>query len=238
MRTLVNMKKTTIIIGLIIVTVAIGAFFLSRNNNSNQLASTQAPFTNEATLPKSSSSQPQSAQANPEVLGHLPILGKVDAPVTIIELGDFECPSCRHFTLNVLPDIKKEFVDTGIVRFAFRHFPLTSHPNAKELANAAECANDQVKFWEMHDELFKNQQYGVYSIDRMVKIANTAGVSDITTFRECVKTNKHSAVVQADYNFALSTGAQGTPTVLVNNIRLTGSQPITLFRQIIQQELN
>lgn len=90
-------------------------------------------------------------------IGHLPQLGEKNAKVTIVEFSDLECPYCRRFFLDTFPQLKKEYIDTGKVAFYFRHFPLSFHPLALPLANAAECANDQGKFWEMHDKIYNQQ---------------------------------------------------------------------------------
>lgn len=89
--------------------------------------------------------------------GHLPALGDKNAKVTIVEFADLECPFCRRFFLDTFPQLKKEYVDTGKAVMYFRHFPLSFHPLALPFANASECANEQDKFWEMHDKIYKEQ---------------------------------------------------------------------------------
>lgn len=90
--------------------------------------------------------------------GNLPVLGSSDAKITIIEFSDFQCPFCESFFMSTYPELKKNYIDTGKVQFAFRHYPLTSiHPNAQKAHEAAECANEQGKFWEYHDKLFQTQ---------------------------------------------------------------------------------
>jgi protein-disulfide isomerase len=90
--------------------------------------------------------------------GHLPILGKDSAKVAIVEFSDFQCPFCESFFTNTYPQLKKDYLDTGKAQLAFRHYPLTSiHPNSEKAHQAAECANEQGKFWEYHDLLFKQQ---------------------------------------------------------------------------------
>lgn len=95
-------------------------------------------------------------KANVEV-GNAPIEGNANAAITIVEFSDFECPFCESFYTNSLKLIRSEYVNTGKVKLAYRHFPLTFHPNAQKAAEAAECANEQGKFWEMHDKLFSVQ---------------------------------------------------------------------------------
>lgn len=86
--------------------------------------------------------------------GHLPALGQEDAPVTIVEFSDLECPYCHQFFKDALTQIKKDYIDTGKVKMYYRHYPLPFHPSATPFANAVECANDQGKFWELHDTIF------------------------------------------------------------------------------------
>lgn len=91
-------------------------------------------------------------------IGHLPPLGDKNAKVTIVEFADLECPFCRRFFLDTYPQLKKEYIDTGKAVLYFRHFPLSFHPLALPFANASECANEQGKFWEMHDKIYKEQE--------------------------------------------------------------------------------
>lgn len=86
--------------------------------------------------------------------GHLPVLGDENASVTIVEFSDLECPFCEQFFKGAYPQIKKDYIDTGKVKMYYRHYPLPFHPMAKPAANAVECANDQGKFWELHDRIF------------------------------------------------------------------------------------
>ncbi len=89
--------------------------------------------------------------------GHLPMLGKTGAAVTIVEFSDFECPYCRRFYQDAYKQLKKEYVDSGKTVFYYRHFPLNFHPLALPFAIASECANEQGKFWEMHNKIFEEQ---------------------------------------------------------------------------------
>ncbi len=89
--------------------------------------------------------------------GELPVLGDANAPVTIVEFSDLECPFCKQFVDGAYPQIKSEYIDTGKVKLYFRHYPLPFHPMAKPFALAVECANDQGKLWEMHDLIFSKQ---------------------------------------------------------------------------------
>lgn len=90
-------------------------------------------------------------------IGHLPALGDKNSKVTIIDFSDFECPFCRRFFEETFSKIKKDYIDTGKAVFYYRHFPLAFHPLAQPFAQASECANEQGKFWEMHDKIFQEQ---------------------------------------------------------------------------------
>ncbi|MBI4080234.1 MAG: DsbA family protein [Candidatus Levybacteria bacterium] len=90
-------------------------------------------------------------------VGHFPVMGNANAAIKIVEFSDFECPFCRRFYEDTLPLIKKNYIDTGKAALYYRHEPLSIHPMAKPFAKAAECANEQNKFWEMHDLIFKKQ---------------------------------------------------------------------------------
>lgn len=89
--------------------------------------------------------------------GRLPALGNKDAKITIVEFADLECPFCKRYFTGSFPQIKKDYIDTGKVAYYYRHFPLDFHPLARPFAQASECANEQDKFWEMHDKIFQEQ---------------------------------------------------------------------------------
>src|SRR5690349_18876426 len=109
-----------------------------------------------------------------------PALGRRDAPVTIVEFSDYECPFCRQFVSATLPTLKSTYVDAGKVRYVFRDFPLEQlHPHARKAAEAAHCAGEQGKYWEMHDLLFQNQQ--ALGTDDLAGYAGRLGV-DAATF--------------------------------------------------------
>jgi protein-disulfide isomerase len=112
-------------------------------------------FAQEAISPLPSPTIPEVFEVG---VGHLPVLGKPQAPVTMIEFSDFECPFCRRYFVETYPQIKKDYIDKGKVKFYYRHLPLDFHPLAKPFANASECANEQGKFWQMHDKIFKEQE--------------------------------------------------------------------------------
>lgn len=163
-----------------------------------------------------------------------PVLGDQNAPVTIIEFSDFECPFCKRFFSNTLPQLTREYIDTGKVKLVYRDFPLSFHPNAQKAAEAGECADDQGKFWEMHDKIFENQQ--AIGIADLKSYAASLGL-DTSEFNSCLDSGKHVKEIQKDISDGSKYGASGTPTFFINGIKLVGAQPFSAFQQIIESEL-
>jgi len=170
--------------------------------------------------------------------GHLPVIGNKDAKVTIVEFSDFECPFCGKFYTDTLPQLKKDYIDTGKVKLYYRHFPLTAlHPNAVPFALASECANDQGKFWEMHDIIFNNSAtVSTATTDTIKQWASQIGLN-ISTFNSCFDSKKHQDLVDKDTQDGQAVGVSGTPTFYINGQQLVGAQPIENFKAIIDQEL-
>src|SRR5258708_1364396 len=134
-------------------------------------------------------------------VGHLPVLGNKDAKVTVVEFADFRCPFCERWFTDVEGNLKKDYVDTGKVKFAFRHFAFLG-PASTVAANAAECANEQNKFWDFNDYLYKNQppesDTSMYTVDNMTQVAGTMGMNT-DQFRNCLSTNKYQSKIDQDY---------------------------------------
>lgn len=164
-----------------------------------------------------------------------PVKGLEDAPVTIVEFSDFECPFCARFVKETLPKIEENYIKTGKVKFVFRDFPLPFHPNAQKAHEAAECAREQGKFWEYHDILFKNTQ--ALSVSDLKNYANELGL-DTIKFNECLDSGRKTEEVEKDLQDGQNYGVQGTPTFFINGIQIVGAQPYSVFEQIIEQELN
>jgi len=156
------------------------------------------------------------------------IRGDINAPITLVEFSDFECPFCeRHYpTLNkILSDYK------GKVRLVYKHFPLGFHPNAQKAAEASECAGEQDKFWEYHDKLFENQPQG-YSLDKFKQWAEDLGLNS-GKFNDCLDSGKYAQKVQTDYQEGTQKGVNGTPATFVNGQLLSGALPYWSFKQVI-----
>jgi protein-disulfide isomerase len=162
-----------------------------------------------------------------------PIMGPVDAPVTIVEFSDFQCPYCEQAASSVLPQIFQQYPDE--VRLVYRDFPLTQiHPQALPAALAAECADDQGKFWEYHDLLFANQS----ALDDASLEAYAAQIGlDQAVFDQCYTSQEHLDEIRHDYEDGLTYGVSGTPAFFVNGIRIVGAQPLAVFQQAIEQAL-
>lgn len=167
-------------------------------------------------------------------------VGDPNAPVTIIEYTDYQCPFCsRHFT-NTYSEIKKNFIDTGQVYYIFKDFPLTNiHPQAVIAAEAARCAGDQDAYVEMHEILFNTQgqwQGRSDAADLFSGYATELGL-DAGTFDTCLASGQHEAAVYADLEEGSSLGVTGTPAFFINGHSMSGAQPYPIFEQAINQFL-
>jgi protein-disulfide isomerase len=165
--------------------------------------------------------------------GDGPSRGPAMAPVTIIEFSDFQCPYCAQ-AIPMLKRLMDKYSDQ--VRFVYRNFPLeTIHPNALNAALAAECANEQEHFWQMHDALFADQK--VLDVSYLEERAIQVGL-DMVKFRECMSTQRYIDKVRQDVTDGQKYGVRGTPTFFVNGYRYTGSLDFDTFDQIVQQALS
>ncbi|MDO8511596.1 MAG: thioredoxin domain-containing protein [Nanoarchaeota archaeon] len=163
------------------------------------------------------------------------VKGDKDAPVTIVEWSDFECPFCARFYEQTLPSIEEEYIKTGKVKLVYRDFPLGFHANAQKAAEAAECAGEQDKYWEMHDLLFgQGVQGGVAGFKQYAK---TLGLN-AAKFDACLDSGAMAGEIQQDMADGAAVGIQGTPGFIVNGKLVSGAQPFAVFKQVIDAELN
>ena len=163
-----------------------------------------------------------------------PVKGMKNAPVTIIEFSDFQCPFCERFFTQTLPLIEKNYIQTGKVRLVYRDFPLGFHENAEKAAEAAECADEQGKFWEYHDKIFANQN--AIGVSNLKQYAETLGLN-MEKFNSCLDSGKMASEVKEDLKDGTKYGVTGTPSFFINGINLVGAQPYSVFEQIIKQEI-
>lgn len=172
-------------------------------------------------------------------LGHLPLKGNKDAKVKIVEFADFRCPFCERYFTETEPQIIKDYVDSGKVAIAFRHWAFLG-PASTVAANAAECANDQGKFWEFHDYLYKNQppetDISMYNTDTLTQAAVKLGLNG-DSFRSCLNGKKDDGKIQTDYTDGQKAGVSGTPAFFINGTPLVGAQPFSAFKAAIDAEL-
>lgn len=169
-----------------------------------------------------------------------PVQGEANAPVTVVEFSDFQCPYCSRFVKMIMPSIYENYVKTGKVKFVFRDFPLDGHPNALPAALATECANEQGKFWEMHDMIFNQQTEWSPSekvADMFAKYAKELGL-DTKQFGECYKSQKFASEIKKDLLDAVSVGVNGTPSFFINGKEISGAMPYeTVFKPAFDAEL-
>jgi len=174
--------------------------------------------------------------------GHFPVMGNKDAKVTMIEFSDFQCPFCKAFYTDSETKVIDTYVKTGKIKFVYRQFPLVSiHPNAQKAAEAAECANDQGKFWEFHDVLFQNQDTWapLAAADAAADFVTYAGQVGMDTdqFSSCFQSAKFKKNVDDDTADATAAQVDATPTFFINGVRVTGAVPFDQLKTTIDQEL-
>jgi protein-disulfide isomerase len=153
-------------------------------------------------------------------LGASPVIGSETAPITIILFSDFECPFCGQFARDQYPAFKERFIDTGKVRFSYKHFPLEQiHERAMPAAIAAYCAHEQQEFWEYHDLLYADQD----KLDdaSLRRYAQEAGL-DVALFDVCVANPTTRKLVLQDKDLGIQSGVTGTPTFFIDGRQVTG----------------
>jgi protein-disulfide isomerase len=164
------------------------------------------------------------------------VLGDLDAPVTIVEFSDYQCPFCaRHFQ-QTWPQLKTDYIDTGRIKYVFKDFPITSiHPEAPKAHEAARCAGDQDAYWALHDRLFLGQEEWAGNQDHVTVFKGYAAELglDQGAFDACLDGGRNTANVSADVSEGRSLGVTGTPTFFVDGYPLVGAQSIEVFQQAI-----
>jgi protein-disulfide isomerase len=161
-----------------------------------------------------------------------PALGPGNAPVTIVEFSDYQCPYCQKWDQEVYNQLLVSY--PGKIRFVYRDLPLPMHSEAIPAAEAADCAGAQGVYWKYHDALFSGQ----YTLGRgdYERIASDLGL-DTTAFTACLDDHRYLAAVNANASYAASLGLTGTPSFFINGRELIGALPIEQFKAIIDEEL-
>lgn len=160
-----------------------------------------------------------------------PFKGGANAPITIVEFSEFQCPYCSRAQVT-LKEIEETYGDQ--IKLVFRDFPLDFHQNAQKAAEASGCAGEQDKFWEMHDKLFANQR--ALEVDAMKGYAAELGL-DTTKFNECLDSGRRAAEVAKDTEDGKAAGVTGTPAFFINGQMVAGALPVETFRSILDAEL-
>jgi protein-disulfide isomerase len=190
-------------------------------------------------------------QQQPTVLSSVsldndPIEGSKDAPVTLVEFSDYQCPFCKRTFDDTMPELKEKYIDTGKIKHVFRDYPLPFHQNGIPAAIAAECANEQGKFWDYHNILFSkqtewenlsgnatNEKFKEYAANNMTQL-------DKNKFNSCIDSQKYKDEVEKDIADGSTYGVSGTPTFYIGNkekgyTQIVGAQPLATFESIINK---
>ena len=173
-----------------------------------------------------------------------PSKGSASARVVLIEFSDYQCPYCASYSTETMPQVADQYIATGKIRYVFRDYPLPMHANAAKAAEAAHCAGAQGKFWEMHDQLFKNN--AALEAARLPGYAKMLGLNE-TAFGECLASGRFAADVRKDVADAKAAGVNSTPSFFVGLAqpdgsvkvvrRLNGARPFSDYRAVIESAL-
>ena len=159
-------------------------------------------------------------------------IGPADAPITIVEFSDYQCPFCRRWHDEVYEPLLAAY--PGQIRLVYRHLPLTSiHPDAMSAAEAAMCAGEQDAYWPYHEKLFSSESLGNTTYLQYAQDLNL----NLATFEACLNDHTYQQAIQEDSDFALNLGIRSTPTFFINGLALVGAQPLEVFQDVIDKEL-
>jgi len=226
----IEINKSTLMVGVIVVLVIAFAASLmtggfSGNNDNSARAAVAVP-----SAPAPTPSVNMKALVDDDA-----VLGDKNAPVTIVEFSDYECPFCGRFYSQTEGQIKSEYIDTGKVKLIYRDFPLLRlHKNAQKAAEAAECAGEQDKYYEMHDMLFENGVTG--GVTTFKGYAKSLGL-DTAKFDKCLDSGAMTKEIAKDVADAQAVGVQGTPAFYINGKLISGAQPYSVFKTAIDSAL-
>lgn len=234
------MKKPTYIALAVIAVLVVGGLVLAQSSKI-QTGDTVAKDQPLATT------SPAAAPATPAAKTELTI-GRPDAPATIIEYGDFKCPSCNRFHHQAGKDLRQAYVDQGKLKVVYRTMDIIG-PDSKRAAIGAYCAQDQGKFAAYHDAVYDylwdtSYAKGDYSVerkdvlteDRLVRLASNKGL-DGAALGACLKTTLHDADLATDASLSTRDGVQGTPTFIIASQKIAGPQPYAIFKRLVDIQL-
>ena len=169
-------------------------------------------------------------------------LGKSDAPLVMVEYTDYQCPFCNRFHTGTFPELKKQYVDTGKMRFVSRDYPLDFHPHSMKAAQATHCAGDQDKYWQLKDALMNN--YSRLTPELITSLARDTSL-DMATFQACMDAGKYLPEIKEGIAAAQSVGISGTPSFVLGKVtgeyldgyRIVGAQPYAAFDSMAKEIL-
>ena len=169
------------------------------------------------------------------------VIGSPTAPVEVIEFGDFECPSCGQFATLTEPDVRTRLVNAGQIRFRFMDFPLDIHRNTWDGSLAASCANEQGRFWEMHDQIFANQDKWNGEATRRPRgplgdMAKGIGL-DMSKYNACMEAETYRRQIQANLQEGVRRGVSQTPSFVIGGQLLPGALPYDLLKKHVDDAL-
>lgn len=162
-------------------------------------------------------------------------LGSDSAKLEVTEYADFQCPVCQDFENIQFPAVRQQLIETGIVRWRYRDFPLDMHPNSRVAAHSAACANDQGKYWPMHEALYQHQGEWAplkNAAGALSGYAKAAGL-DVTQFDQCMQAAKYAGRIQASYDEGLKLGVNGTPNFIIAGRLYPTTLPSDSIRAIV-----
>ena len=180
-------------------------------------------------------------------LSRAPFRGSPSAKAIMVEVSDFECPFCGRYARDTGPQVLKTYADTNKIGYAFVHLPLPIHKFAPKASEAAACAGDQGKFWEMHDVLFARQGSALAPAFLPAKADLVPGLNK-ATYNACLESSKHAAYVKSDMNMVAPYGIRGTPAFFIGtmdpatkmfkaNVRIIGAKAFSVFQQALDEQL-
>jgi protein-disulfide isomerase len=169
------------------------------------------------------------------------VIGSASAPLEVTEFGDFECPQCGRFAALTEPDVRTRLVNTGLIRWRYIDYPLEMHMNTWQASMAAACADEQGKFWEMHDAIYAAQDQwsgqATRNPNKILKQIGGALVANKDQFESCIDDQKTRPKIQAHYQMALARKARGTPTFLIGDQQITDFLSYDDFKRLVDGQI-
>jgi protein-disulfide isomerase len=224
-------------IGAIIASITITLVIFGFNNSSNEMGLSMEP------TPKMDQIGPEKITMDTFLSNGSPILGDPDAPITLVEFGDYQCHYCNVFFQSIEKDILKNYVNTGKVKIIFKDYNIIGEDSVKA-SQGAHCANDQGLFWEYHDILYSNwtgENNGWASSENLAIFAQQIGLN-MNKWSECMNKGSHSQIILKSNDDARTLELTGTPAFFIINSdgkvsKLFGAQPFEVFKKIFDEQL-